>query len=371
MDYNEKTLPFQKPESHTVIDNVDEIKVTNIRQEEVDFSNAFIKGAKTTAKRMIFHFKAIAGGLTAQILKWFVPSSIDPFYGATFLCSYIGIVMLFPLRKNHLATGLGLITALLVAFTGMWPIALLFGGMMTMLLDLIEQKTDNTGFWFTIPLSLLALFYANIKMPESIFASMPIWAYGAMAAIFAVGLLKPKALKHFANITLMSEADKKAYLDNIEAQKALAIAKQQAAKEEQSFALFARHIEVLRLIEDENKNLPPQLAIIVEKIGHQSIDILKIMKADPRDVLPGGQFLNRYLPLIHQSVVRYTTIKSLHSEENIQENIDEKTLIALNGMQQAFTQIRQQLADNDVDDLRVDLKVMDQLIRSQGFEIKD
>jgi len=135
--------------------------------------------------------------------------------------------------------------------------------------------------------------------------------------------------------------------------------------------LFARHIEVLRLIEDENKNLPPQLAMIVEKIGTQSIDILKIMKTDPRDVLPGGQFLNRYLPLIHQSVVRYTTIKSLHSEENVKENIDEKTLVALNGMQQAFTQIRQQLADNDVDDLRVDLKVMDQLIRSQGFEIKD
>ncbi|GAA5095652.1 5-bromo-4-chloroindolyl phosphate hydrolysis family protein [Wohlfahrtiimonas larvae] len=371
MDYNEKTLPFQKPASHAIIDNVDEIKVTQIRQEEVDFSNAFIKGAKTTAKRMIFHFKAIAGGLTVQILKWFVPSSIDPFYGATFLCSYIGIVMLFPLRKNHLATGLGLITALLVALTGMWPIALLFGGIMTTLLDLIEQKTDNTGFWFTTPLSLLALFYANIKMPESVFASMPIWAYGAMAAVLVAGLLKPQALKHLANMVLMSEADKQAYLENIEAQKALAIAKQQAAKEEQSFALFARHIEVLRLIEVENKNLPPQLAMIVEKIGQQSIDILKIMKADPRDVLPGGQFLNRYLPLIHQSVVRYSTIKSLHSEENIQENIDEKTLIALNGMQQAFTQIRQQLAENDVDDLRVDLKVMDQLIRSQGFEIKD
>lgn len=142
------------------------------------------------------------------------------------------------------------------------------------------------------------------------------------------------------------------------------------AEEEKSYALFARHIEILRLIEEENKNLPDPLAEVIEQIGHQSINILNLMRADPRDVLAGGQFLNRYLPLIHQSIVRYSTIKSLHSDTNLDEDIDHKTLVALTGMQQAFTQIRKQLAENDVDDLRIDLKVMDQLIRSQGFEIK-
>lgn len=367
MDYSEKTLPFQKKQSSS--DHLNTEK-EYIKIEEVDFGTAFIKGAKTTAKRMLFHFKAIAGGLTAQILKLFIPSSIDPFYGATFLCSYIGIVMLFPLQKNYFATALGLLTTLLLVLVGMWPIALLFGGFMTMLLDLIEQKNENSGFWLTIPFSLLAISYANIKMPETIFTAMPIWVYALLLLILVIGIIRPKKLRHQANLLLMPSSEKARYLANIAELEARKLEAQKLAEEEKSYAIFARHIEVLRLIEAENENLPEHLSVVIEQIGHQSISILNLMHADPRDVVAGGQFLNRYLPLIHQSIVRYSTIKSLHSDANLDEDIDHKTLVALTGMQQAFTQIRQQLAENDVDDLHIDLKVMDQLIRSQGFEIK-
>lgn len=366
-DYNEHNLPFQKKPSKTA-ETVEVVQT--IDTEELDFSSAFIQGAKTTAKRLLFHFKAMAGGITAQILKFFVPSSIDPFYGATLICTYLGIVMLFPLRKNHLATGLGLLASLVVICAGMWPLAILIGGLVTLLLDLIEQKTDNTGFWFTIPLSLLALLYANIQMPESIIAALPIWAYGLLAIIILCGLIKPSALKHAANLSLMNAQEKKQYFKFIEQNKALKASHEKTLKEEQSYAIFARHIEVLRLMESEKESLPAHLSNIVDHIGEQSVQILKIMKADSRDVLPGGQFLNRYLPLIHQSIVRYNTIHELHSPTAIHEDIDDKTLIALQSMQQAFTQMRQQLADNDVDDLQVDLNVMDKLIRSQGFEIK-
>lgn len=367
MDYSEKNLPFQKQPSYKEEANV---KKEHIEIEEIDFGTAFIKGAKTTAKRMLFHFKAIAGGLTAQILKLFVPSTIDPFYGATFLCSYIGIVMLFPLRKNYFATSLGLLTTLLLVIVGMWPIALLFGGFMTMLLDLVEQKNENSGFWFTIPFSLLAISYANIQMPETIFSALPLWTYIILAILLAIGLIRPRALRHQANLLLMPSAEKKIYLANIAKQENMKLKAQKAAEEQKSYAIFARHIEVLRLIEEENKKLPDNLSTVIDQIGHQSISILNLMQADPRDVIAGGQFLNRYLPLIHQSIVRYSTIKSLHSDANLDEDIDHKTLVALTGMQQAFIQIRKELAENDVDDLHIDLKVMDQLIRSQGFEIK-
>lgn len=367
-DFAYQKLPFQKSsDEQSTQQNYDDV----MDDKQVDFSTAFIEGAKTTARRLLFHFKALASAITLQICKFFIPSSIDPFYGATFLCSYIGVVMLFPLQKNHLATGLGLLTALLVTLAGSWPIALLCGGIITMVLDLIEQKTDNSGFWFTIPLSILSLFYANINMSPSLFSQPPIWAYAGIGLILVMGLMRPKKLQHFANLALMNELDKNSYLARLERLAAQKLAAKKAVQEELSYAVFARHIEMLRLIEEENGQLPPKLANVVQHIGEQSTDILKIMKADPRDVLPGGQFLNRYLPLIHQSIVRYSTIKSLHSQDDINEDIDEKTFIALKSMQQAFTQMRQQLAENDLDDLRVDLKVMDQLIRSQGFEIKD
>ncbi|WP_246782683.1 5-bromo-4-chloroindolyl phosphate hydrolysis family protein [Wohlfahrtiimonas chitiniclastica] len=371
MSYQESDLPFQRKTHIIEVTSVDTQDGPILRQEEIDFSEALVKGAKTTAKRMLFHTKAFLGGITAQVLKLFIPSSIDPFYGATFLCSYLGILSLFPLRKNHTATLLGLIVALATVLGGLWPVALLFGGLTTTIIDLFDKETRNTGFWFTIPLSLLALAFASIHMPESIFSAMPIWTYGSIAMAIGLGVLKPKALKHLANLALMNEDEKRSYLESIQMQAAAKIAKANAEKEERSYAIFARHIEMLRLIEEHTTQLPNDLSIVVESIGTESVDILKIMQRDPRDVIAGGQFLNRYLPLIHQSLVRYSTIKSLHDAQSIEMDIDAKTLQSLRGIQQAFVQIKKQLADNDVDDLKVDLNVMDKLIRAQGFEIKE
>lgn len=364
-DYHEDSLPFQK-KTESASQQPQAIEIT-----EIDFSEALIKSAKTTFKRMLFHIKAGLVGATAQILKLFIPSNIDPFYGATFLASYLGIVMLFPLRKNHLTTSMGILTAIIMVLSGLWPLALLIGGFITTILDLIHQKSNNTGFWFTIPLSLLTLFYANIYMTPSLFEAIPMVTYIIIAVVFCLGILPIPALKHWSNLALMNEQDKNHYLASLAQLKALTKEAEIHAKNQQSLAVFARHIEILRLIELENEKLPDSMAIIVEEIGAQSIDILKIMKADPRDVIAGGQFLNRYLPLIHQSIVRYTTIKTLNNDDKISQDIDEKTLTSLKGMMQAFVQIKQQLASNDMDDLQVDLNVMDKLIRSQGFEIKD
>ncbi|OYQ75375.1 hypothetical protein [Wohlfahrtiimonas sp. G9077] len=371
MSYQESDLPFQRKTHIFKVTSVETQDGPILRQEEIDFSQALVKGAKTTVKRMLFHSKAFLGGITAQVLKLFIPSSIDPFYGATFLCNYLGIISLFPLHKNHTATLLGLIVAAATVVGGLWPVALLFGGLTTTIIDLLDKETRNTGFWFTIPLSLLALAFASIQMPASILSAMPIWIYGIIALAIVTGFLKPKAVKHLANLALMKEDEKRSYLENIERQMAAQLAKENAAKEARSYAVFARHIEILRLIEEHTTQLPYDLAIVVESIGTESVDILKIMQRDPRDVIAGGQFLNRYLPLIHQSLVRYSTIKSLHDTQSIEMDIDAKTLQSLRGIQQAFVQIKKQLADNDVDDLKVDLNVMDKLIRAQGFEIKE
>ena len=42
----------------------------------------------------------------------------------------------------------------------------------------------------------------------------------------------------------------------------------------------------------------------------------------------------------------------------------------MNTLQQAFEQLAFELVENDLHDLKIDMNVIDTLVRSQGFEVK-
>ncbi len=367
---SETSLPFQN-EKVAELPEQEDSNLIETESTQIDFSSAFINQAKATLNRFVFHVKAFLGGLTAQILKLFLPkSSFDPFYGITFLANYLGIVMLFPGKTNRLALGLGIIIAVLMVGIGFWPIALLVGGLFSTLFDMADRKMENGAAWITIPLALITLYLATIGHKGSFFSILPTWALGTSVGLTIAFFIFKTQLRPLMHRLFMNEDERRRFREEMTKLKEQAREAHNLSQRRNRYAIFERHLELLRLIEAEMKKIQNPIANQIQVIGERSMAIIKCMDDDPRDVIVGGQFLNRYLPMIHQSIVRYNVISELNEVENKNE-IYEKTLRSLNGMKQAFIQMHQQLIDNDVEDLKIDLNVMDKLIKSQGFFIDD
>lgn len=356
---------------------------TNQRQERyieqdifVDFSNAFsrgFEGVKATFNRMIDHSKAFLSGVLAQILVFIIPAKISLTPVFPLLTTYLGLIMLFPSRPNRFALGVGVIAGVITLLSGFWPLAPIIAGLVAAIVGTRDKEIDNQTFWITIPLALIMIAGSVATQPASFWNILPIPTLLGIGATTLFGLFAPKNIRRKLSYYFMNEAEKKAYQKEEqaikEAMEAMKEAARLTAEKNAKYALFSRHIEILALIEKEVDHLPTDIADIIVDIGTSSIKIIQAIEKDPRDVLTGGRFLNRYLPLIQENVVRYRTIME-YAPQN-PEALHEKTAKSLNGVRQAFEQITIELIENNQHDLNIDLNVMDKLIRSQGFEIKE
>lgn len=135
--------------------------------------------------------------------------------------------------------------------------------------------------------------------------------------------------------------------------------------EEEPFEHFYVNLRKIAVLMDE---LPEDLLSPTKKIGRKTLAIIRCMEQDPRDIPAGSHFLQRYLPMICQSLESFTGL--LKHKVNIEEfnKTKELTQQVLDNMAKAFAQTYRQLLDNDVDDLVVTLKTMDRLRKSEGFD---
>lgn len=335
--------------------------------------NRGIAGVKATFDRMVDHAKAFLTGIGTQVAAFFIPSKVDLTLGFTFLTTYLGMIMLFPARPNRFALGIGLVAGLFMILSGLWPLAPLIGGLVAAISGIKDTQIDNKAFWFTIPFSLLLLVGSVATQPESILNIIPITTLVGLLLLILFGLGAPKSLRRKLSYYLMNEAEKSAYREEELAQEAAVKAQEEAkrltAEKAQKYALFERHIEILTKIEEQVPKLPADLSDQVVEIGLSSVKIIKAMEKDPRDILVGGRFLNRYLPIIQENLAKYITVTEYAPPET-QQALHLDLIKSMATLQQAFNQLTLELIENDVHDLKIDLNVIDTLVRSQGFEIK-
>ena len=342
----------------------------------INLSGAFsrgVAGVKATFDRMVDHAKAFLTGVGTQIATFFIPSKIDLTLGFTFLTTYLGMIMLFPSRPNRFALGVGIIAGILMIMSGLWPLAPIIAGLVAAITGIRDTQIDNRTFWFTIPFALLLIVGSVATQTDTILDIIPSITLIGLALTTLFGVLAPKNIRRKLSYYFMNEAEKHLYLEEEkaiqEAMKALEEANRLKAEKAQKYALFGRHIEILETIEIQVTKLPQDLSEQVTDIGITSIKIIKAMERDPRDVLVGGRFLNRYLPIIQENLTKYITVQEYAPEHKIAE-LHQDILKSMTRLQQAFTQLSLELIENDLHDLKIDMNVIDTLIKSQGFEVR-
>lgn len=96
-------------------------------------------------------------------------------------------------------------------------------------------------------------------------------------------------------------------------------------------------------------------------------DIRRCMQTDERDKEPGRQFLQRYLPIVEKIVTKGQTLAhQLDDSEKRQQAITEQQE-ALASLSQAFRQQHQQLLKNDTDDLSIEIKALEKILKTDGY----
>lgn len=328
--------------------------------QEGGLAGKIIGHGKRAFSRAIFHLKAWGTGILAEVLTGLIPSSLNMPIGATALSTILGMFLLFPYHINRSATLMGIFTALLFIAAGYWPLAIAFGGLVTALIHIVNRRSAPLAFFFILPALLLCV---SLGVGTQFLLTMPVWLYGGIGASIVLGILRPHWLTKIAG-KLFEFSDKK-QLEDVSKK---TIEMEEDAQIDDEFKDFPAHVKELEKMRLQTGRLPDEMAAVVKEIKLKARAILKCMNEDPRDVMPGNQFLNRYLPMLNTTIEQFAALANNGANSVEIERTREQTLRVLSDMNDAFGQAHQRLVDNDVDDLLISLKVMDRLRKSDGYD---
>ena len=318
---------------------------------------------KSAFSRALFHLKAWGTGILMEVLTGFIPASVHVTLGATALSSILGMFLLFPYHVNRTATLMGLVTALLCVGAGYWPLAIALGGLVTALIHIVNRRGVPLAFFFVLPVLLIALSFG---VGAETLGHMPLWFYGGAGASIVLGVLRPYWLEKLAN-KVFSPADRK----RLEETYKQTIDMEDAVEVVDEFGQFPKHVKELEKMKGCLPLLPEDVAAVLKGIKLKARAILKCMSEDVRDVTPGNQFLNRYLPMLNTTVEQFVVLQQNSTDAVKLEQTKEQILRTLRDMDYAFAQAHQRLISNDEDDLLISLKVMDRLRKSDGYGRED
>ncbi|MCK3668922.1 5-bromo-4-chloroindolyl phosphate hydrolysis family protein [Photorhabdus noenieputensis] len=314
---------------------------------------------KRSLSRVLFHIKVF---ILAFILACIVLYTPWPFLALpaggghistiVVVSVYIGLLALYPSRPYRPATLAGWLVVVLSPLAGLWAVAPLFGGLAALFITIIRQRkleVSKFPLLLIIASTIAALFRIDAH-------AIPVW----FGVVFFVVVL----------VTVLMEP-----WNNFRRQKALQqqqqmVARQQAEeqrRQDETRAEFAEYYEQLAQIKRYKSGVAYEMQELVSLIEEKTQAIIGCMQADARDVTPGKLFLNRYLPMIVKALERCVLLEEQNADSAQFEEVKSLTYQGIQEMSVVFSEMHQRLLDNDIDDLLVDLKVMNQLIRTQGF----
>ncbi|PHM44994.1 hypothetical protein Xmau_01199 [Xenorhabdus mauleonii] len=308
--------------------------------------------------RLLFHFIGLfAGGVISQFFTHFKwgPLSDAPLTvqndisGLISISGYLGIMALFAPRREKYSSNVWhfAIMLTLCGVANALPAYLLFAGFAVLLIK-AKKKILTKGRLFLLVIS--GLMIANWMIHDS--KLIPLWF--SFAYVVAVAFL------FYMDGRKMSKNDNVA-----EPPKAKA-----PVETDKAPPAFSQYTQQLALIMAYQPAVPQDVWPYLKKIEEKTRAIINSMKEDERDIQPGTAFLNRYLPMIKNAL---ESLASLNLHQANSPQFQEAKLLTIQGLQEmgeAFSEMHQNLLDNNIDDLMADLKSMSQLVQSQGFDVK-
>ncbi|OWO81408.1 hypothetical protein B5C26_14595 [Photorhabdus luminescens] len=318
---------------------------------------------RRSLSRVLFHIKVFVLAFILACVVLYTPWSFltlpagDGHISSIVLLSgYIGLLALYPSHPHRSATLAGWLVVVLSVLAGLWAAALLFGGLAALFITIIRQRKLEVSR-FPLLLMTASIIVALFRIDAH---AIPIW-FGVVFFIvvlttglaeFWEHLRQQKALQRQQQIAARQQAEEQCRQDEAQAE-------------------FTEYYEQLAQIKRYKSGMENEIQELISLIEEKTQAIIDCMQADARDVTPGKLFLNRYLPMIVKALGSCASLEGQNANSAQFEEVRSLTYQGMQEMSVAFGEMHQRLLDNDIDDLLVDLKVMNQLIRSQGFGAKD
>ncbi|PHM66439.1 hypothetical protein Xsto_01042 [Xenorhabdus stockiae] len=318
--------------------------------------------------RLLVHFIGLMTGsiaiyLTTKLKLWEgnYNSSTEGFIA---LSNYIGLVALWPphseCNSNTRQSIIIVLLLILCAVANLLPIFLLFAGMTMLLIKFTGKNLVKGERFFLLIIGYLIFisgFISNLKL-------FSIW-FCIIYVVLVVVACKSEQKKINEEMKCIEDEIKKSASET-----AKIVGSNSNQKNENILEAFKEYRHQLALVMMHKTNVPSEIGPYLDIIEEKTYAIITCMEEDERDIPQGTVFLNRYLPMIRSTVESLATLKQ-HQASSSQ--FQEANLLAIQSLQEmsiAFSEMHQNLLDNNVDDLMADLKSMNQLVRSQGFELK-
>lgn len=324
---------------------------------------------KRAASRFAFHLKSFGIGLATSALYAVFPLSIVdlPTY-TTFskvvvgMLTYFSLLLLFPINKNRNATALGLLAGLGSILAGVWALAPASAGLAAFIINAANRWKLSGGSIFAVIMVLVGLGSSGRPLVEL----LPYWSMALFAGIVAFGIAKPKVVPTFIDRFLEKRKEKKQR--EIEREKLLL--EESQPQDPVEIAINSKtHERLLQEINQLKSQLSVQMCESINTINEKTQAILQCMRDDQRDIAPGNKFLERYLPMIATSIDGFARLASHKVESAEFQQAQEQVTQTLAAMADAFSEMHQHLLNDNVDDLMIDLKVMNQLIKIEGHKV--
>lgn len=320
------------------------------------FAAALNKMRSTRLRRFslqVFVFY-LAGIYAVIFVRWAKESQLayapDNTLGATMsiLC-WIGFAILYrTLVYDRIAFYAGLIAGFTWFFFGDAVVMPFWAGSMALLVHLYRSRRDFT------PLLIWYLFIATVPTIAAYTDQYSLMAHPFYLVLFVVLLIAYFVYEYAQKVNARRKAAIEAMREEAE-----------LAKEEVAFTEQTLDQQIARL--EKMAKLPELVQQELTDITAAARQIRHCMETDKRDSEPGRQFLQRYLPIVENIVTKGQTLaRQLEDPEKRQQSITEQ-LDALASLRQAFRQHHQKLLENDSDDLSIEIKVLEKILKTDGY----
>lgn len=332
--------------------------------------------------RLGFHAIAILVGIFIgrSILdsrEWLAYGSrfdLNDISDAIMVASYLSLLLIFPHRSDRFSSKIGVFSALVALLWAPWQLVLCFGAFPAFLIQTVNQKTWRLGSVFAVVLLGVGLLWDQ-NLPRLFAQIMPSWYLGFLVIITLFGCYGNKILlinQLYDFVYNLPPKEKPTVVVSKPLESVLETSVVTASNGQQMIkAEIQKHRDVLQQLIHYHKKLPYDLSRHLTDICDYSFKILDSMERDPRDFEPGDRFLNRYLKASETIINQFIEL-SQHSSNVPQINeLKGQLAQSLKDLANAFEIQHMKLLENDSSDLTVEVKLVDKLLKMEGFKTED
>ena|GEM_PF-4716298 len=329
-------------------------------------------------KRLGFHAIAfivgmIVGGTVLSVEGGFGYSgrALNDIIGGIITLTYLSLLILVPQKSDRFSSKIGLFSALVALSWAPWQFVLSVGAFPAFFIQCINRKKMPFSACFVMVLITLCLTVES-SIPEILAKVIPDWYVGFLIGMTLFGCYGNKILlvnKLYDFVYNLPPREKSAIVVDKHIETVLESSVVTASNGQQIIkAEIQQHRDIIQKLIHYHKQLPYDLSRYLTAICEYSFKILNSMEKDPRDFEPGDRFLKRYLKATETILNQFIEL-SKHSNSVPQINaLKEQLAQSLKDLADAFVTQHMKLLENDSTDLTVEVKLVDKLLKMEGFK---